>query len=96
MNCLGQFTHFLESATDDPRIGSSHISLYVTLYQYWIYNQCVDPVYIRRCEVMKTAKISGIATYHKCIKELDDYGYIRYAPSYCPKRSTEVFMSFKG
>jgi hypothetical protein len=45
---------------------------------------------------MKTAKISGIATYHKCIKELNDYGYIRYLPSYRPNRSTRVFMSFKG
>ena len=93
MDSLGQFTQFLESASNDPRIGASHISLYMTLYRYWIYNHCVDPVYIIRGEVMKNAKISGIATYHKCIKELNEYGYIRYLPSYRPKSNTKVYLS---
>jgi hypothetical protein len=31
---------------------------------------------------MRLAKISGVATYHKAIRELDEYGYIDYKPSY--------------
>ncbi len=31
---------------------------------------------------MRLAKISGIATYHKSIRELNDFEYIKYQPSY--------------
>jgi hypothetical protein len=31
---------------------------------------------------MEAAKIIGLATYHRCTKELHTYGYISYLPSY--------------
>jgi len=93
MDSLNLFKDFLNAAGDDPRIGASHISLYMALYQHWISNQCINPISIRRNEIMKTAKISGIATYHKRIKELNEYGYIQYLPSYRPKSNTKVYLS---
>ena len=33
---------------------------------------------------MKIAKIGGIATYHKCMKDLVSSGYILYQPSFHP------------
>lgn len=93
MDSSNHFKHFLNAAADDPRIGASHISLYMALYQHWINNKCIDPFSLRRDEVMKTAKINGIATYHKCIKELNEYGYIQYLPSYRPKSNTKVYLS---
>ncbi len=41
---------------------------------------------------MEVAKISGLATYHKCIKDLHDYGYIQYEPSYNPAVSSQVYL----
>lgn len=96
MDGLLHLSEFIRSASNDPRISPSHISLYMSIFQQWILNQCDDPIYISRAEVMKTAKISGIATYHKCIKDLNKYGYIKYMPSYNPERNTKVFLSFSS
>ncbi|MCD8741975.1 hypothetical protein LT679_15280 [Mucilaginibacter roseus] len=40
---------------------------------------------------MAYSKIVSIATYHKCIRELDAYGYISYQPSYHPKLGSQVY-----
>ena len=39
---------------------------------------------------MEVAKISGLATFHKCIEDLNDFGYIQYLPSYNPATSSQV------
>jgi len=36
---------------------------------------------------MLLSKIASFATYHKCMKELDSYGYLSYSPSYKPSGS---------
>jgi hypothetical protein len=41
---------------------------------------------------MKLAKISGVATYHKSIRELDEYGYIRYEPSYNRYKRSVIYL----
>jgi hypothetical protein len=51
-----------------------------------------NPIEITRTSVMEVAKISGLATYHKCIKDLNDFGYILYKPSYNPAISSQVFL----
>jgi hypothetical protein len=39
---------------------------------------------------MAYSKIASIATYHKCIKKLDEYGYISYKPSYHPRLGSQI------
>lgn len=41
---------------------------------------------------MHVCKISSTATYHKCIKELHQYGYITYTPSYNPYKGSLVLL----
>ena len=41
---------------------------------------------------MRVSKISAKATYHKCIKELNNYGYLRYEPSFNPIRGSLVYL----
>jgi len=41
---------------------------------------------------MKVSKISAKATYHKCMKELNDYGYLQYKPSYNPFKGSIVYL----
>lgn len=93
MQSIQQLSHFLNSIPDDPRLGPYHISLYMSLYHHWLLNGCMDQFHIQRESIMQMAKISGIATYHKCIKELDEYGYIKYRPSYNPAGTTKVVMN---
>lgn len=89
---LHQLTHFFTSIREDNRINTSHISLYMALFQLYILNSFQNPIEISRLTVMDRAKISGQATYHKCIKDLNDYNYIRYIPSFNPRVRSKVYI----
>lgn len=73
---------FMKAIKDDPRITTVHISLYFSLIWYWYEREYKNPVSIFSHEIMPQCKISGVATYHRSIRELNEYGYIRYIPSY--------------
>ena len=92
MEQVQQLSGFYQAIVNDNRIGASHICLYMALFQLWNLNQFKNPVAIRRDEVMPVAKISSKATYHKCIKELEQYGYIRYYPSRNHACKSSVFI----
>ena len=87
-----ELTNFYAAIKDDNRIGATHISLYMALFQLYNVNRFLNPVLTTRSLLMKMAKISGLATYHKCIKELHEYGCIRYEPSFNPSISSKVWL----
>jgi len=41
---------------------------------------------------MKRSKIGSLATYHKCIKDLDLFGYIVYSPTYNSHTGTSILI----
>lgn len=45
---------------------------------------------------MKTAKITGPATYHRCIKDLNEYGCINYVQEKNRTRKASFIFSFKS
>jgi hypothetical protein len=94
MQCIRvhQLTEFYSSIITDNRINARHISLYMALFECWNKNRFRNPVFITRNTIMPLAKISGIATYHKCIKELHEYGYIEYIPSFHPRVQSRVYF----
>jgi hypothetical protein len=73
---------FFETIKTDPRISPVHISLYAALYLQWIENKYENPIYIFSNDLKPFCKISGSATYHRSIRQLHQYGYIRYIPSF--------------
>ena len=73
---------FFERVVEDDRLYPSHISMYVSLFQLWSSNHFQNSFRICREEVMKLSKIKSIATYHKCIRELCEAGFIIYLPNY--------------
>ena len=90
MGEIKELTSFYEAIRDDPRIGTTHISLYMALFQLYNLNEFRNPINICRKKVMEVAKISGLATFHKCIKDLNTFGYIQYLPSYKSAISSQV------
>lgn len=92
MNHIFHLNAFFEKAINDSRLNSTHISMYMSLFQCWNKNLFKNPLSISRAEVMKGSKIQALATYHKCIKELNAYGYIEYQPSNNPYRGSTVRM----
>ena len=75
----------------DKRVLTTHVSLFTALFVFWQRNDFVSPFAITRKTVMAFSKIASIATYHKCIRELDEYGYIRYLPSFHPAKGSLVY-----
>ncbi|NOT74941.1 MAG: hypothetical protein HOP08_08425 [Cyclobacteriaceae bacterium] len=41
---------------------------------------------------MRDSHIRSKATYHKAIKELQRLGYLRYSPSYHPRKGSQITM----
>ncbi len=87
-----KLTDFYSAIIEDNRINARHISLYMALFECWNKNHFLNPIKIKRNTVMPLAKISGIATYHKCIKELHEYGYIKYFPSFHSSVQSTVYI----
>ena len=92
MNYIKLLAGFFEKVADDDRLNPTHISMYVSIFQLWNANRFKNPVSISRNMVMKVCKISSTATYHKCMKELHQFGYLEYAPSYNPFKGSLVFL----
>ena len=92
MNYIKHLTGFFDRIIHDSSLNPTHISLYLGLFQYWNVNRFKNPISITRDEVMRISKICSKATYHKCIRELNEKGYLKYEPSYNPFKGSLVFM----
>lgn len=92
MNYIKHLTAFFEKVSQDYELNPTHISLYMAFFQSWNYNRFQNPIAICRSEMMRVSKIASFATYHKCIKDLDAKGYIKYEPSYNPFKGSLVHI----
>ncbi len=86
------FKRFYEVIVHDVRIGPVHISVYMALLYLWQKQEYVDPIHIFSKDLMPMAKISGIATYYRTLKELNMYGYIKYISTYDRILGSLVYM----
>lgn len=67
---------------EDSRITVWHISLYMSMLILWQRGGFDKQVKISRDRLMTMARFKSITTYHKCISNLRDFGYIKYLPTY--------------
>lgn len=74
---------FLAVASQAPQFSPAHVSLFVAIV-HEVRRQGKDPVAIYARDLMKISKISGVATYHRVLRELQEFGCIKYEPSYNP------------
>lgn len=92
MNYIKHLTGFFDKVMRDDRLNPSHISLYVSLFQFWNVQRFANPISISRDEVMRVSKIGSKATYHKCMKDLHNFNYLAYDPSFNPFRGSLVTL----
>ena len=71
---------FFQHVKHDKRLTANHVSLYLSLFQFWNCNRFQNPFYIKREDVMSINGIGSRNTYMKCMKELHQFGYIFYVP----------------
>jgi hypothetical protein len=92
MEQLKPLADFFSAIANDPRIGVSHISLYCALLKSWNVPEGDAAIPIVSAELMKAAKIAGLGTYHRCIRDLHAFGYIRYVPSFNHRKKSKVYL----
>lgn len=85
---------FFLAIEKDYRINTTHIGLYMALLHYsagqgWGLKK---PIEAFSYEIMQIAKIGGFTTYHKCIKELNEFGYIKYEPSFKNNKRSRIHL----
>jgi hypothetical protein len=92
MDNLKPLSDFFLAIEKDFRISTTHIAIYAALLQYRIGKGFINPIQVFRHEVTPLAKISSAYTYHKCIKELSSYGYIKYVPSFKKTQGSMIYF----
>lgn len=92
MSSLKPLADFFQAIAHDPRISITHIGIYAALLQYWQEHDFQNPIYAFSYEIMQPAKISGSATYYKVLRDLSDFGYITYIPSFKRNRGSQIFI----
>lgn len=91
MDQFKPLSDFFNAIAGDPRI--THIGIYAALLQYWSEHHFENPVQVFSYEIMRIAKISASTTYHKSIRDLNSYGYIRYEPSFKRNKGSKVYFN---
>ena len=89
-NAMNAYQAALSRMAKDPALMATHVSLFTALFISWQLSGYIRPFNVNRRELMAFGKIASVATYHKCIKELDCLGYINYQPSYHPKKGSLI------
>jgi hypothetical protein len=92
MDQLKRLSEFFAAIENDPRISTTHIGIYAALLQYWREHDYHNPVRAHTYDIMRLARISTRATYNKVIKDLSQYGYIRYERSYKRNQGSKVYL----
>ena len=86
---LVTFTHGLAS---DIRLKPTHISLCLALCHAWVRSNFQNIFQVSRRKLMAASRIQSRATYHKIMKELQVFGYVKYTPSYHPLKGSSVAL----
>lgn len=89
-------SNYFERIVSDDRLFPSHISLFMALFYFSDSEHPNLPFQVSRSKLMRFSRIKSIATYHKDIRELKNYGYIDYKPSWHPQKGTQVNILFNS
>lgn len=80
---------FFDLIKDDPLLNVWHISLLFAIARLACKQNEKWIIRVSRSRLMALSHIKTLPSYHKYFKQLQDFGYIKYTPSYHPDcRST--------
>lgn len=92
MDNLKPLSAFFLAIEKDFRISTTHIAIYAALLQFRIDKGFINPVQAYSIEIQKIAKIMSPKTYHKCMRELDAYGYVVYVPTKNKNKKSLIYF----
>jgi len=85
------FRNTVERIGDDNSLHTTHISLLTAIFICWQGNKFQSPFMVSRRMLMAYSKIASKTTYHKCLGELLEKGYIDYKPSFHPRLASVIW-----
>lgn len=80
-NYVRHLNAFLRRVESDLRLGPAHVSLYMELFHLWNIKRFQNPIRPSPNLSVNISKIRSRTTYRNTLKELRDFGYIRYSRS---------------
>lgn len=95
METIQPLSTFFSLIRTDFRIGTTHIGIYAALVQFSVDKGFINPIKAYRYEIMEIAKIASPYTYHKCMKELNEYGYLTYLPTRKKNQRSIIYFKVK-
>ena len=87
---------FYNRSTSNKRLLPSHLVLFTVIYLQMDKTKADLSVRITRKKIMQLAKIKSNSTYHRCVNDLVNFGYIIYHPSYNHYDGTLVIFTTKS
>ena len=93
VNYISHLNGVLRKFADDDNISSSHRSLYLAFFELWNQKRFPKTIMLNSKQVMALAKIRSRTTYHKLLRELINWGYLKYHPSTSPQMGSLIEMS---
>ncbi|SMC61122.1 hypothetical protein SAMN02787074_2030 [Chryseobacterium sp. YR221] len=95
-NVAQRWFDFMDFLDNDPKLNVWHISLMLAIARLACKQKENWVIHVSRSKLMKLSHIDSITSYHRYFKELQQFGYIKYIPSYHPHyRSTvEIIKRF--
>ena len=80
----------------DDRIDLEHVNLFIGIYYWWVQNKYQNPIAITSKIVIQMSRIKNLSVYNKCMKDLHDFGYIKYIPSFHPELGSTIYIIDKN
>ncbi|SFG03659.1 hypothetical protein SAMN04488033_12230 [Salegentibacter agarivorans] len=93
VNYISHLNGVLRKFADDDKISSSHRSLYLAFFELWNQKRFPKTIILNSKQVMALAKIRSRTTDHKLLRELTNWGYLKYHPSSSPLMGSLMEMS---
>jgi hypothetical protein len=87
-----QLLVYYEKISKDERLDLEHLNLFTSIYYWWAQNKFQNPLAITSKMLMDMSRLKTLSAYHKCIRDLHEYGYIKYIPSLHPDLGNMVYI----
>lgn len=89
---LNELNNLLAIFERDKRLKVWHFALLMAILHLGYKQGQKNVIKVSRSKIMALSHVSTLPTYHKYFKELQDFGYIQYTPSYHPGYKSEVVI----
>lgn len=86
----GEIMNYFSIYMNDPDLNVWHLAILTAVLNLGYKQGQRRRINVSRSRIMALSHINTLPTYHKYFKQLQDFGYIKYRPSYHPGYKSEI------